>query len=209
MLRWIRRSPRRVTGAGFFTCTDSVVACLSDRREATSVSAGGGHFCGALSYVPQRFEPLMQAVPQESTSSSPPSIWRNTGDMTPPDPGSMLFFWTVLMIVVMLPVWGAVLGLLSLLELAKGVPVSFIETIQEPIFLWSMLISVLMLPVMLACMSMTPTVMQFAFDMDRQVLTYIEVRPYRKPVEVEVPFDAIRYVAPYKVRQFDRIGRSW
>lgn len=50
-----------------------------------------------------------------------PAIWSNSGDMTPSDPGSVLYFWTVLM-----------------------------------------------LPVMLACMSLSPMVMPFTFDMDRQ-----------------------------------------
>jgi len=154
----------------------------------------------------QRPARLLSSPPAPATSPVHPDIWlADEGpDIGAANGAAIVAFIFVLVLTV--PVYAVALLLITAVEAAKGIPLSYAQSLTDPTLLVPLLGTALLAAGLLRWGASSQKVLKLTFDSPQQVLRATVRRPLRKPVEWCVPFADIHSVTPYVMASYDRHG---
>lgn len=145
-------------------------------------------------------------VTATATPPAHPDIWlADAGPDTGTANGAAALAF-VFVLVVTVPFYGVALLLITAVEAAKGLPLSYAQSLTEPMLLVPLFGTALLAAGLLRWGMSSQKVLGLTFDGPQQVLRATVRRPLRKPVEWCVPFDDILGVTPYVMASYDRHG---
>lgn len=154
--------------------------------------------------------PVTHAATAADTRATPPvhpPLWHHQPSELFSSGGSSLgtvAFYLVLLVT--LPVYALVLLAITLFEAAKGLPLTYAETLTDPLLLGPLFGTACLAACIFWWLGSEPWVHDFSFDETQQRLTYSETRPARKPRQVQVAFSDIYSITPYQMREYEKFG---
>jgi hypothetical protein len=159
--------------------------------------------------TPQPLDPNSSPPPGASAEipPSPDSIWQyGRTASSEGGHGTFMSMAGLAVVLFLLPFYGLALLVITVTEAIKGLPLSYAATFKAPMFWVPWVGTGLLCALLLGVARAMAGVIRFSFDLDRQVLRYTETRMFGKPIDVEIGFDAIASVRPYKLSGFARTG---
>ncbi|MDY0936184.1 hypothetical protein [Pseudomonas viridiflava] len=147
--------------------------------------------------------------PQTTTASTRPvhpPFWRYD-DEPQTAPGLTLGgFAFLIVLLIILPFYALALLVITLAEAIKGIPLTYAQTLTDPVFFTPLMGTALLAAGLLSWCTSSPAVTAFSFDEARQQLTLTQTARVGKPIEMGIPFSDILWIGPYVLSSHHRSG---